>query len=178
MILAACQSLKLTLRTTFVPLSRSRNAKADHPTLNWSVTLERDGRDVLTTDYQTGIGHAPAYNAPVRTHGGANSVMRAAAIKMEAETGREARPLGGQGSFQPTGKQIEPDAAGIIACLVMDAGVIDHASFEDWADEYGYDPDSRSAERTYRACLETALQLRAAVGDAGLEILRTACAGY
>jgi len=48
-----------------------------------------------------------------------------------------------------------PDA--ILDCLVSDAwSVLNSRGFEDWANELGYDPDSRKAERTYNACRETA----------------------
>lgn len=55
----------ITVRAAFVPFSQSRNAKPDPKpgdlSLNWKVTLLKDGREVLTTDYQAGIGHAPSY---------------------------------------------------------------------------------------------------------------------
>lgn len=44
-----------------------------------------------------------------------------------------------------------PTAAEVIACLAMDAAGYHNArDFADWCAEYGYDPDSRRAERTYR----------------------------
>lgn len=55
--------LGLTIRAEFVPFSRSRNAKEKTPSLNWSVTLVRDGRDILTTDYSAGMGHCPSYQS-------------------------------------------------------------------------------------------------------------------
>ena len=46
----------------------------------------------------------------------------------------------------------KPQAADVLECLASDAAGFENASnFEDWAREYGYDPDSRKAERTYRA---------------------------
>lgn len=33
--------------------------------------------------------------------------------------------------------------------------------FEEWAGEYGYDPDSRSAEKTYNLCIQQARDLAA-----------------
>lgn len=58
----------ITVESEFVPLSRSRNATEDRPTLNWRVTIKRNGRDVLTTDYSAGVGHAPGYKAKAAPH--------------------------------------------------------------------------------------------------------------
>jgi hypothetical protein len=45
-----------------------------------------------------------------------------------------------------------PTAAEVLNCLALDAsGYANAQSFEDWCVEYGYDTDSRKAERTYKA---------------------------
>lgn len=45
----------------------------------------------------------------------------------------------------------EPTAEDVLGCLVSDAnGVIGGRDFEDWCSEYGYDTDSRKAERTWK----------------------------
>ena len=62
-------------------------------------------------------------------------------------------------------EHIEPDKLDVINSLVMDASVLNSSSFEDWADEFGYDRDSRKAETIYRACLDIALKLRNAIGE-------------
>jgi hypothetical protein len=44
----------------------------------------------------------------------------------------------------------EPTAYDVLSCLLLDAASYDNArDFETWAEEYGYDPDSRKAERIY-----------------------------
>lgn len=56
-----------------------------------------------------------------------------------------------------------PDA--VLDALVSDAAsYLDARSFEDWCAEFGYDTDSRTAERTYFACGEIAKKLTAFVG--------------
>lgn len=46
----------------------------------------------------------------------------------------------------------EPDANDVLNCLASDAASFENAqSFEDWCSEYGYDVDSRKAEKTYHA---------------------------
>lgn len=55
--------------------------------------------------------------------------------------------------YMGIGLKGEPSAADVLECLISDAiGYRNAASFEDWASDYGYDPDSRAAEKTYRAC--------------------------
>lgn len=167
--------LDLTVHAEFVPWSRSRDYQAgagpDKRSLNWRVTLRRHGRDVLTTDYSAGIGHCPSYRPSARW-----TLDYAAAIEHETENGRVAYA---PGALRPTaGKPILPDPTDIVASLAMDSDVLDHGTFESWAADAGYDTDSRKAEATYRACLELALRLRAALGDADLTALRDAASWY
>ena len=59
-----------------------------------------------------------------------------------------------------------PTAGDVLGCLAIDSQGIENAqSFEDWADEYGYDHDSRKAEKTYRVCQDQAAQLAAFLGE-------------
>jgi hypothetical protein len=52
----------------------------------------------------------------------------------------------------------EPEAAEVLDCLASDASGYDNArSFEDWCSEYGYDSDSRKAERTYKTIDRSAI---------------------
>lgn len=65
------------------------------------------------------------------------------------------------------GKQPKLDE--VLDCLANDAdGVIASLepplswnTFEDWCSEYGYDTDSRKAERTYKVCQKQAIELLA-----------------
>jgi hypothetical protein len=51
-------------------------------------------------------------------------------------------------------RPIAPKAADVLYSLSLDAEAAS-ISFYDWADTYGYDRDSRSAEATYYACCDT-----------------------
>lgn len=169
---AAIEALGLSIRCEFIPFSQSRNAAEGWQSLNWRVTLERSGREVLKTDYGQGIGYAPANG---KIWAGGNSHVKARAIALECETGRIAKPQMGQGEPYKSVKPIDPPSAvDVIWSLSRDADVLDYGTFEDWAENLGYEPDSRKAEAIYRACLEIALKLRAAIGEAGLEALRVA----
>lgn len=171
----ACESLRLSVSWEFVPFSRSRNAGEKTPSLNWRYSLERDGKEILTGDYMQGAGHCPAYKASVKYLGDINSVLRDSKIREECETGKT--HVNTQTWVKPT-KLNPPSLADLVYCLVSDASAIDHPTFESWADEYGYDSDSRKGEALYRQCLEIALKLRAAIGDSGLEQLRNASQDY
>lgn len=60
----------------------------------------------------------------------------------------------------------EPTAEEVLECLAMDAAGIENVfSFEDWCAEYGYDSDSRRAEKIYNACLRQTEKLRKFLGD-------------
>ena len=59
-----------------------------------------------------------------------------------------------------------PTLADVLDCLASDASGVDNAqSFEDWASEYGYDTDSRKAEKTYNICVQQAQELKALLGQ-------------
>jgi hypothetical protein len=176
----------LTVTSEFIAFSKSRNANEKHPSLNWKVTLRKDGRAILTTDYSAGAAHCPAYKASVREMGGRDSIMRDAAIRFECESGFAAVAFDNANSpngyqvrqLNAKGKSLQPNALDVIASLVMDSSVLDESSFEDWASSLGYDVDSRKAETMYRACLDIALKLRNGIGESGLSELREAFRDY
>jgi hypothetical protein len=163
--------LGLTVESEFVPFSRSRhakpNAKINDLSLNWRVTLKMNGREILTTDYGAGIAHCPAYKDV--SHLGVDA---AEAIRRECETGKRAKNHG------LYGEAINPDSFDVLYSLIVDSEVLEHSCFEEWAVNFGYDADSRAAEKMYRACLEIALRLRSEIGDANLSALREAFVDY
>lgn len=167
---AAIAALGLTVKADFVPFSQSRNKAEKSPSLNWRVTVQRNGRDLLTTDYSAGIGHCPSYNVKPSPHWNRPDRMwRGELCAFECESGFKARGFTSWGGFtSDREKPILPNPLDVLYSLHMDADVLNYATFEDWAETFGYDADSRSAEQTYRACLEIALKFRAALGEDGL----------
>jgi hypothetical protein len=109
-------------------------------------------------------------------------VIQRELIAYECEHGHAAAWSDNLNRVMPRGARgilpILPDTCSVIASLVSDADALDHASFEEWASDQGENPDSRAAERTYRACLEIALKLRNAVGEYGLRKLSEACQDF
>lgn len=59
-----------------------------------------------------------------------------------------------------------PTIEDVLDCLAMDAtGYEEAPTFEDWASEYGYDTDSRKAEKIYKTVCRQALQLKRTLGE-------------
>ncbi len=169
----------IAIESEFVPFSKSRNkdSKDDRGrprlSLNWKVTLLVNARAVLTTDYGAGAGRCPSYNtkAPA-SYPGNDLRWQKEAAQYECETGNKAVWYGGALGFKRASDAIKPNVHDVLSSLCLDASVIDSGTFEEWAADLGYDPDSRSAENTYRACLEIGLKMRNGLGDAQFRALR------
>jgi hypothetical protein len=67
----------------------------------------------------------------------------------------------------------EPQLDEVLDCLASDAAGVENANnFEDWCAEYGFDEDSRKAEKIYLAALDQAEALKNFLGsDAYNELL-------
>lgn len=61
----------------------------------------------------------------------------------------------------------EPRADEVLSCLALDAAGIEDASgdFDAWCSEYGYDTDSRKAEKIFKTCEHQAARLKNFLGD-------------
>jgi hypothetical protein len=60
-----------------------------------------------------------------------------------------------------------PELADVLDCLASDAAGYENAkNFDDWAGEYGYDTDSRKAEKIFKATEKQSAELRSFLGDA------------
>lgn len=155
----------LTVAAVFVPWSQSRNKGERSPSLNWRVTLQCRGRDVLTCDYSAGSAHCPAYNRKFNTPTVNPANEKRDAIRQECETGFATRGGMFAGQFK-RGEAIEPNARDVIASLLSDSSVLDAGSFADWAADMGMDADSIKARAVYDECIAHAVAFRAAVGPA------------
>lgn len=66
---------------------------------------------------------------------------------------------------------MQPDLATLFYSLVSDAEVL-HYNFFDWCDNFGYDQDSRNAEKIYFECLENSKKLEALLGYKNIQTIR------
>lgn len=165
----------LTVESVFVPFSQSRNASEKSPSLNWRVTLKHNGRNILTTDYMAGCGHAPSYKQSFK-----RDYTNEKLVALECEYGGKAvyrESLDWMGIPQSAKGTIKPDPADVIYSLLIDSEVIDYSSFEEWASNFGYDADSRQAEKTYNDCMKIALKFRT-IGEATIAELREVFQDY
>lgn len=151
---AFIESLNLEYSAEFVPFKLSRHKDNKQPCLNWRVTIKRANAPAaysLTTDYMQGVGHLPKYTHNDRSTDYAHKVRHA------CETGfwKPRQRFAGNTINIP-----KPKLCDVLYCLVMDADVFNYSSFEDWAESFGYDTDSREAEKTYNSCMQQSLQLK------------------
>ena len=158
--IVALEALGLSLKATFVPFSQSKHAKPAKGekvwrSLNWTVTVSRAGRDILTTEYAQGEGHCPAYKNPPKFPSGKPDLYhQSQLIAWECEHGKVARMMSSV-EYTSAGKPIPvPSLLEVCYSLAMDAQA-GRESFEDFCSSFGYDEDSRKAEMTWRACADT-----------------------
>lgn len=154
----------LTVASVFVPWSQSRNKGERSPSLNWRVTLQCKGRDVLTCDYSAGSAHCPI-NKNAQFKRTASPRDLAAAVREECERGKAIKRAFSIGGYI-YGDAIKPDARDVIRSLLLDASALDAGSFSDWCADYGFSDDSMSARKSYDECIAHAVAFRAAVGPA------------
>ena len=168
------EAMGVTMAATFVPKSASRNAGKKESSLNWRITLSRNGRQVSTTfDYQQGEAHCPAYS---QTYAGAGNTpysredWKRRAVMQECETGN--RVIYRNGYTAAGGAIPAPDLSDVFYCLLQDSSAIDAGGFDSWCSDYGYSNDSITAKAAYDACIDTAVALRAMFSSGELEQLQ------
>jgi hypothetical protein len=153
--------LGLTIDSVFVPASQ-RADEWQKTAVNFNVIVRKNGRVVYSGPYAYGVGNLPSYMSALATKRDGRAMVENA-----INTGRWPRRGHAHTGSIAFGLPAVPAPLlrDVIYSLIQDYSVIDNGSFESWASDYGYDTDSRKAEQTYRACLDSALQLRAALGD-------------
>lgn len=182
--LAALQAAGLTYTATFVPQSASRNSAEIQPTLNWRVSLKRQYlpdmpvANCIAVDYTQGIGHLPKVSIPGPASGYYVRSLLAQREKQAAETGKAAERysenMGGWIGAKPI---VPPPLADVLYSLLLDGSASDEA-FDDWCANFGYDTDSRKAEKTYDQCRDIGRSLERMFSRADLAELRELFSDY
>lgn len=68
--------------------------------------------------------------------------------------------------IQQASEPAPPTIDSVLDCLAIDSSSFDDAKdFETWAADFGFDTDSRKAEKAYRTCGDQAKRLRHLLGD-------------
>lgn len=169
---------RLTLEVDFVPWSRDQcDARPEGidgkpwRCICWHYVLDRQHADapMLHGMYRQGVGHIQ-YSRKVRPRTVEALDLETAAIERGGQLTREKnarvivlRP--GDVNRGVYATIAVPTIADILGCLLLDSEAIDYAGFEDWANQFGYNPDSIKARDTWMTCVETGLKLRQMLGD-------------
>ena len=153
--------LGIVCASKFIPWSKSKKASEDYRTLNWTITLSRNGKEFLICPYSTGIAFCPSYRLTWRS-----TVHKE--CEWECEHGLD---------FQDH-MPIVPDTRDVIFCLLKDAQALDFKDFEEWCNDLGMDSNSRKAEAIYQACLLNGWTLIRGLGEDGLEKLKEVFQDY
>jgi hypothetical protein len=119
-----------------------------HEHFLWRVTLLYKGRS-FKTDFKCGVAHVYPPKSPRGGH--KRDCTSDHALSKESKCG--------------PGKPKPPDAPDVLSCLCSDATSADRVTFEDWCSDFGYDTDSRKAEKTYLACVDTNAKLHRFLGE-------------
>lgn len=139
------------------------HAKAFH----FHCTVTRDGES-LSTYYSVGPGIVESW---AREHGPKRGAGSHGWRTTREHFIKRPRTLDGAAYFDSVKDQFRPDIADLLDCLAMESDVFGYESFEDWAESFGYDTDSRKAEATYKACQTIARDLRRVLGRDDFESL-------
>lgn len=175
----------------FVPQSKSRNKDEERPSLNWEGRFYKGGnfvRSEVPFKFSQGVGFVPNTPQNMWDQNGHRKLYE----QEVAQTGRYIKtklPTLSNGKIdwwachnkRPGLTETnlpKPKMAEILWALIMDSDVLGYACFEDWADELGYNSDSRTAEKIYNDCLRTGLQLQALLGAEDLVQFRILFSQY
>lgn len=106
-------------------------------------------RKVVTNPHMEGSDSMDNYHVKLRAKSLGNATMRLYYSKGKGLNG------------------VAPTADEVLDCLASDASSIENANnnFEAFCDDYGYDIDSRKAEKTFNACARQAQRLNKFLGE-------------
>lgn len=125
--------------------------------IRYLVELTYKDKEVITTDYSLGIGHVNLKQArPDSLTWNVTEQERSMLYAWQHNPHAQFKNKELQASVAAKlakYQKVAPQLDDVIYSLVRDGDAFFNAqTFEQWADEFGYDADSRKAEQTYKAC--------------------------
>jgi hypothetical protein len=129
------------------------------PCFAWRVTIGAE-----SFEYRTGIGHATPYAKGARIE---SLILDARNGVQSSRYGFSRNPKPDRETLPESSLQVwlhVPPMDEVLDCLFSDAEA-GAESFDDFCSNFGYSSDSLKALDMYRACMETAKQLRRALGS-------------
>lgn len=137
--------------------SRFDDEKWEHDA--WSVSVSRPPKPAFNTEFKTGTGNR------VLLRGRPSEVIQFPNT-LHAEHWMKLNCV-----------PHPPEAANVFHSILLDSEACNE-SFEDWADNFGMDKDSRRAEKVYEACKEIGFKVRAMFSRAEQEEIRKLLEDY
>jgi hypothetical protein len=118
----------------------------------YTVRLTHNDKEILVTPYRMGVGHVDI-KKPVRSwmfKPDEEALLYTWQKKPHAEF--KDKQLHAEVACKlAQAQKVTPSLADVLYSLLMDATAYGQ-TFEDWCCEFGYDTDSRRAEKTFRTC--------------------------
>jgi hypothetical protein len=154
------------------------------PHIAYTVTLSRHGREIIITPYRLGVGHVRAedWGAALRHEWRLSASTATIARTLKARPGAQLadKLAWARAAAEVAGlRKIAPTLPDVLHSLLLDgAAQFDNLTFEDWAGEYGYDPDSRKAEAIFDTCVEIGRKLAQGIPGGELETLKEILADH
>jgi hypothetical protein len=152
----------------FVPHNYAITEK--YPQVNWKVILSRKER-TMAIEYHQGCGHIKLPDKIFGIH--PKSLLRWGAIIQVCNIGKAKSTMGAVVYTQPP-----PSVIDVLYSLILESDVLDYPTYEGWALETGYSPDSRNGESVYNLCRQQTWALLQLVGYEGIKRLRGAYIDY
>lgn len=141
------------------------------PHILYTSTITQDGKPVWSGPYKLGVGHV---KMPARMPGGGYRLAEIEAIMGKAP--KDTATMESEVAARLAVRQkVTPALPDVLQSLLSDGQAhFDRPTFEDWCSETGMDENSRSAEKTFNACVEIGRSLARAIPAAELAQLREA----
>ena len=153
--------------------------------ISYVVALAHEGREIWRGDYHLGIGHvdlkkvgdAWSYKNFYLTESERSMLhtwQKDPGVKF-LDLEKHARLAAKLAALQ----KVEPELDDVCHSLLSDgAAHFDSLTFEEWARELGYDPDSRKAEKVFNSCVGEGRALARAIRREKLDGLREWACDY
>ena len=139
----------------------------DWPCIRYTVALKYKGKKFIETAFHLGVGHVDPSKVgdPLLKRWEMNLSEPQASMLMSWKHNRFIQFVNKEMFVDLAAKlakyqKVVPELDMVCASLLLDGSAhFNHQSFEEWAQDYGYDIDSRKAEWTYKECLATGIKL-------------------
>ena len=161
------ESQKISMKADFIAWKDSRNAKEKYPSLNYSVSIFKNDRLILTTDYMMGCAHAPSYSQSRKDYDYSKL------LEWECNNWRKGKYTMSLSQIMGVkDSNILPHLVDVMYHLSLDSEVLNYETFDSWAGDFGYNADSITHQNLYNQCLSIALKLNNGLGSDTLKELR------